>query len=195
MSKWIFNIGLAIAIIIGGILGYKIAFPSSNQEKVKSALIDNGDPDILGVRPQDIKTGEMLSDQYAKKIAKALAIFLLENQKDINERTCVGIFEDLNNDGRYDDLFLDKYTIEDLAPNELIVRYNGCSYLWYKNKEIVLSITTKTLLNHDVQDIGIKYVPSFVYTFEVIGNNPEKLKLKLTNKKQGLLSIDKFLIE
>ena len=195
MSKWIFSIGLIITILIGGFLGYRIAFPQSNIEKGGSSLIDNGDPDILGVNPRDIAIGQKLADEYAPKIAKALGSFFLEKQKDLDERTCVGIFTDLNKDGNYDGYFLDKYTIQDMAPSELVVRYNGCSFLWYKNKEIVLSITTQTLLNKDVQDVGIQYVPSFVYTFAVVGNNPDKIKIKLLKKEKGMLPIDKYLLQ
>ena len=196
MSKWIFNVGLIIAILFGGFLGYKIAFPQNNIEKEESSLIDNGnDPDILGVNPRDIAMGQKLSDKYASVIAKALGKFFIEKQKELNERTCVGIFTDLNKDGNYDGYFLDKYTIQNIAPNELIVRYNGCSFLWYKNKEIVLSITTQTLLNKDVQDVGVQYVPSYVYKFAIFGDEPDKIKVKLIKKEKGMLPIDKYILQ
>jgi len=195
MSKWIFNIGILIAILIGGYLGYKIAFPEKNIKKPDSALIDNGDPDILGVNPKDIEFSKSLSDEYAFKIAKALANFLSIKKDELNERTCVGILTDLNKDGNYDGYFMDKYTIEDIAPSQLIIRYNGCSFLWYKNKKIILTITTQKLLNNDVQDVGIKYVPSFVYIFNVNKNQQKnKIQVTLEKKEQGMVPIDKYLL-
>jgi hypothetical protein len=185
-----------IIVAFGLFLGYQIAFPEKALvNKPKSSLIDDGkDPDVLGINPNDMKYSQELADKSAEKIASNIAKFILEKQKELNEGNCIDIFLDSDKNGAYDSLFLGKYNIQDIAPKDLVIRYDTCSFLWYKNKRIVLSLTTQTLLNNDVQDVGIKYVPSFVYTFEIDGNSPENLKLKLIQKDSGLLPIDKFLI-